>query len=201
MSNKKLSLKELFDLCEFKIKLVYKDVIKDFYSEISCEEHKAIKVYQAIDRINMYIATEVVKETFYSYDLNSYLKNRNRKMINKIIDAVEGLKYETVRNKWHESYKELFYKQKEDCKIQQKLERICIIGRVINSEKDGFVRICDGCVTVVQSIADATEFIAISDQNKALEDTRQMILDNTDFTDLKVFFNNKIKGRNTFLYA
>ena len=196
----KLTLKEIFELCQSRIKNVYANVASDFYPEMKDQEHLKIKIYQSIDRTNMYIATKIVSETFYSFNLESYLENRDRKTLIKIINGVDGLTYETVRNTWHDSLKELFYRQKEDVKIQEKLNSICVIARTSpDAPVQGFLRLINGEVTISKYISDATEFVATSDNQKALDDVKNIIKKETgDESSYKIFFNGKMKGRNIF---
>jgi len=200
LNYKDLSLKELFELCEKQIKAVVKNVKQDFYPDMVDEEHLKIKVYQAIDRTKMYIATEITSDTFYSFDLYSYFENRNRKMLIKIAEGTKNLTYLDVRNMWHNIHKELFYQQKESLKIQEKLNRICVVARLTKGayQKEGFVRIFNGELSIVQSISDATEFIAVSDEIAALFDIEDLLNKRFNLS-VSTFFNNKIKGRNVYI--
>lgn len=166
-----------------------------FHKSEEAQEHMKVKHYQAIDRINMFIAYKVVGTTFYNYELNEYAKNR--KVLKKILNAINGIDYNQVREMWHNELKDVFYKQKEEKRFQEKLEKICIIGRTTVDGVTGFIKMINDKITTTPNMAEATEFTATSDNDSAIQRIEALIQCN-DST--KLFFNNKVKGRNSYNY-
>jgi hypothetical protein len=195
MSNySELSIKELYELAKQTIHNIHKDVLTEEYKNIEDEEHQKIKIYTAINRINMYIATNILNLTFYTYDLKHLLESKKRKSIIKIIEGCEELKYQDVRNSWYEDgMRDLFYKQKEDKKYSEKLSSICILVR--NNTQEAFLRIENNTPTLTKSISQASEFIATSNDNHALDAISMKIKEQFPEDELKVFFSSKMAGR------
>lgn len=198
---KALSVKELLELAKKTMNNIHHNLGETTYPEVTDDEYLKIKIYQAIDRVKMYTATVIAKETFYSFDIERYVnvRTRDRKMLIKIINGLKDLSYEDIRNKWHESHKELFYIQKESLRLQKKLSNLCIIARLEKGvyAKEGFIRLIEGKYEIVESIADATEFVALSDKDSALEYVNSVIAKETSLT-VSTFFNHKIAGRSIY---
>jgi hypothetical protein len=188
------SLETLHQMAKKAMLDVTKDVLSEHYSEVEDPEHKNIKVFAAQDRVKMYIATNVADTTFYAFNLDTLLKYKKRKTLIKIIDACDTLTYLIARNAWfNEGLKELFYVQKEEKRYSAKLATICIIVR--NLTQNAFVAINKGEVTLVQDSAKASEFIATSDNESALDDVEDSVQKHFKDDELKVFFNAKLIGR------
>jgi hypothetical protein len=189
----KHSITELFEIAKKTIYNIHKNVLSEEYKDIEDEEHQKIKVYTAINRINMYIATNILALTFYTYDLKSLHDSKKRAII-KIIEGCKDLTYKDIRESWYQNgLKELFYKQKEEKKYSEELANICIIARNITQEL--FIRIDKGNATLVKNLSEASEFIATSKEDDALESVSIKIKGYFPEDDLKVFFNNKMAGR------
>lgn len=189
------SLETLHQMAKKAMLDITKDVLSEHYNDVEDPEHQSIKVFAAQDRVKMYIATNVADLTFYAFDLNSLFKNKKRKILIKIIDACDSLTYLIARNAWfNEGLKELFYVQKEEKRYSAKLATICIIVR--NITQNAFVAINNGEATLVQDSAKASEFIATSDNESALDDVESTIQEHFKDDELKVFFNAKLVGRN-----
>lgn len=191
------TLKELFDMADTAMGNVHKNVAEEFYPNLKDEEHRLIKVYQAIDRTKMYVASKLLSETFYSFSLESLVENKDRKSLIKIIEGLKDVDYAIVRDIWHKELKEIFYIQKEDRKLQAKLSAICILARAKVDDKEGFVRIVNGKLSIEQSIAMATEFPAINDEDSGLEFIEDIIMKETGIA-ARAFFNNKKTARSVF---
>ena len=189
------SIKEIKKMLVQKIFNIHKNVQQDFYPEISNQEHVKIKIYQAIDRIHMYLAAKILYKTSKVFSL----EDLSRKELIKACKGLEDIDYEFIRSVWHSELKDLFYKQKEEAKIQEKLNRICIIVRTTPEFKEqGFIKFENGSYSIVQSIAEATEFVATNDKNEALNDIKTFIKTTFDIN-VKTLFNSKMKGRTIYL--
>lgn len=195
MSNySELSLKELFELAKKTIYNVHKNVLNEEYKDIKDEEHQKIKVYTAINRIDMYVATKILDLTFYTYSIQHLFEGKKRKSIIKIIEGCKELTYQSVREAWYQDgLKELFYKQKEEKNYAEKLSHICIVVR--NNTQKSFIRMENDTATLVKNIAQASEFIATSDTDEALDVISEKMKGYFPDDDVKVFFNHKMAGR------
>ena len=170
----------------------YHSVVVELYPNLG-EDDLKIKLYQAIDRTKMYLATKVCDCTFYDFDLDNYAENR--KMLLKILDTLNHTNYNTIRTVWHLELKELFYQQKEQKKTQEELSRLCIIVR--NLTKNSFVSLNNGQYDLSQNISQAVEFIPHSSDNSELERIESFISKQFEGDKIKVFFNQKMIGRVT----
>lgn len=170
----------------------------DFYSPtIIDEDHLKIKCYQAVDRLNMYIAHDILGITFYEYDLMSIFKENDRKSLRKINDGLDGINFEFIRDIWHEKNKEIFYIQKEELKKAEKIDRICILARVKSGDDIGFLSLKKDVYSISKNLAEALELPAFdleSDIKIAADIVNQM----ENFDLIKVFYNDKMSGRTRF---
>lgn len=170
----------------------------DFYSPtIIDEDHLKIKCYQAVDRLNMYIAHDILGITLYEYDLMSIFKEDDRKSLRKINDGLDGINFEFIRDIWHEKNKEIFYIQKEELKRAKKIDRNCILARVKSGDDIGFLSLKKDVYSISKNLAEALEFPAFdleSDIKIAADIVNKM--ENIDL--IKVFYNEKMNGRTRF---
>jgi hypothetical protein len=153
-----------------------------------------VKHYQAIDRINMYIAYNIMKVSFYDFKLS---KVEKRSELRKIYNTLMDIDYNDIREVWHEELKEVFYAQKEARKVADRLNRICVVARVDNDKENGFVSLRNNTFTVVKNIADATEFVATGETEETLDSIKELICSKVN-CDPKVFFNAKMTGRHIY---
>lgn len=206
-----LSLNELHKEIENTINCLHKDIDNLLYPSLKksaeeneeAAEHLKIKHYQAIDRINMYIAFHVVKTTYYDYSLKELVINKDRKTLNKILDLLKNITYEYIRNEWHEHLKTVFYKQKESRSYNEKLKNICVIARVEKPSNEfkstGFVRIDKDKISIVSNISEASEFTALSDTDFSLNLINDFL--NRKYNcKTKTFFNKNMSGRNVYIF-
>lgn len=191
---------EVLKQCQKNIFKIYSGVGKRFYSHYTDEKHLKIKIYQAINRIDMWIAVNVLNTSVYEYDLNNLLKLKKRKDLIKIMNATSNLSYETVRDNWHTELKDLFYIQREEKEMAEKLSRICVIARTekTDSHDAGFIQYDNGEFKVTQSALFATEFHVLSDKDSAVASVSNFLNENSELNVFKVFFNPRISGRNFF---
>jgi hypothetical protein len=169
--------------------------IEEFYPEITDPKHMKIKIYSAFDRTNVYIANKFLDNTYYSFDLDSLFNKKDRKSLIKIINGCEDLTYKTVHHTWYmEGLRELFYEQKEDKRISEKLARICVLVR--NNTQKGFVKVVGDKISIVTNISDATEFLVASESKDELAVIKSKYQKHFKYDNLKAFFNPKMVGRN-----
>lgn len=161
------------------------------------KKHLKVKHYQALDRIKMYLATKVAKTSFYDFDLELLVKKKNRKLLKALHAEIDGITYQEIRDIWHESLKDIFFQQKEMSALSEKLSKVAVVARMEIGEEQGFVSIQDGEIKVVKSPVDATEFVAISDNDEALNLVKNFIFKEFSW-ECRVFFTNKIDGRHIY---
>ena len=198
------SKKEIKNAIEERITEMHHMIGDDLYPELmkkiredKCKEaqdHMRVKHYQAIDRINMYIAYKIMKVSFYDFKL---IKVEKRSELRKIYNTLMGIEYNDIRNLWHKELKEVFYALKEARKIADKLNRICVVARVDNDKENGFVSLRNNTFTVVKNIADATEFVATGETEETLDSIKKLICSKVNCNP-KVFFNAKMTGRHIY---
>lgn len=199
------SSKEIVHAIDEKIKQMHHMIGDELYPEImksirlyKCPEsskHMKVKHYQAIDRINMYIAYEVLNIPVHLYSLSA---NMEMKKLKKIYNALMDTDYNHIRDVWHNNgLKDLFYKQKEARKISEYIDNKCVIARCEIGEEQGFVSINDGKLTIVKKICDATEFVATGRTNDTLLRIHNLIFEKF-MCESRPFFNDKMTGRTVF---
>lgn len=201
-TNKQLATEitiKMKDKIEGVIDVLYSDILREANngSEES-RKHLNVKHYQALDRIKMYLAHNIAKTSFYDFDLNKMVANKERKTliaIHKELDS--NIAYLDIRTIWHESLKDIFYKQKEMKKEHEKLATISILARMEIGDDKGFVSIENGKIKVVKSPVDATEFVAVSSDEKALDLIEKHLFDTYSW-ECRAFFQNKMKGRHIY---
>jgi len=192
MNLQELSTDELFYHTKKLMRSFYKQA-EELYPELD-QEHLDIKVYQAIDRTKMFLATQVCDCTFYDFDINNY--REKRKVLIKIVNCLNSINYEEVRNQWHSELKDLFYKQKEYKKQAESIANTCIVVR--NISQNSFVTIKNGKFTTTPKIHNAVEFIIHSKEQSELERVKNLLKEYFPLDNLQVFFNQKMIGRNFY---
>jgi hypothetical protein len=187
-----LSTNELFYHTKNLIRSIYQQV-EELYPELE-QKHLEIKIYQAIDRTKMYLATHICDCTYYSFDINNY--REKRKTLIKIINCLNSINYESIRNEWHYELKDLFYQQKEYKKQAELIENTCIVVR--NISFNAFVTLDNGQFTTTPKIHNAVEFVIHSKEQSELERVKALLKEHFPLDNLHVFFNPKMIGRNFY---
>lgn len=181
---------ELFTQAKDSVHKIYSNVLNEQYKNITNPEHRDIKMYSAIDRTKMYFAT-LLNSTFYTYELSKY--QNDRKALIKVIEEAEKIDYDTVRDAWYNELRELFYAQKEQKKIAERLSSRCILVR--NETIGEFVTMINGQIQYTKSISEASEFQPISLEKEAITNVENKIKSLNSSDQFKVFFSNKMLGR------
>lgn len=206
MTTTVISNKELANKIESRMKDMIKGVVYSLYPEITknidngCEEarkHIKVKHYQALDRIQMYLAHMIANTSFYEFDLQDMVAKKERKTLKAMDKALENITYLEIREIWHNSLKEIFYKQKEMKAEADQLKDICVLLRMEIGEEKGFVSIVDGEIKVVKKPNEATEFVAVSTTESALKLVQEHIF-NVYTWECRAFFNKKMSGRDIY---
>ncbi len=178
-----------------KLKILAEEAIKSFVPDVKSlygtldEEHLQIKIYQSLDRVKMFTATQITGDTFYGFDI----KSLTRKQLINIIETLHSIDYNTIHSLWHSELKELFYQQKEQKKLEERLSHVCVLCRVENS----FLRVVGDTAKQVQLISEATEFTTNSLEPLQLEEIKNFIFEKFGLK-AHVFFNSKVTGRNKY---
>lgn len=192
MNLQELSTDELFYHTKNLMRSFYKQA-EELYPELD-QEHLDIKVYQAIDRTKMFLATQVCDYTFYDFDINNY--REKRKVLIKIVNCLNSTNYEEVRNQWHSELKDLFYQQREYKKQAESIANTCIVVR--NISQNSFITIKNEKFTTTPKIHNAVEFIIHSKEQPELERVKNLLKEHFPLDNLQVFFNQKMIGRNFY---
>ena len=195
MNYQELTLNELFNAAKQALNSVHCNVMEEEYKDVQDEEKRKILRYVAYDRTRMYVATNAVDMTFYTFSLRELKDSKNRKALIKVIECCNDLTYAIVRQAWKDSLKELFYQQKAEKSKSEKLSRICMLAR--SEKENAFICVNNGQVTFTTNISRATEFIANDDTDSELSTMKDKLEQLSELVgdSVKVFFNNKMQGR------
>ena len=189
-----MNIKELLKLTKITIHNLHSNMFQERYSFVVNEELKMKIIYLAILRINMFLATNVIKTTIYSFDIENLAETKQREKLIQIIEACENTTYEKIRDAWYENgLKDLFYKQKEDKKIAEKIAAKCIIIR--NETKKGFVTFVGNTLTIDSNINMASEFPIFTLDDTDINLIKNIISAKFPNDSFKVFFNSRMADR------
>jgi hypothetical protein len=189
----KLTIQELLKLVNESMHHIHHDIFITHYQNILDPEKRQHLVYMAIHRINMYLATNVIKTDVYSFCLDELVDNNNRDALIELIEVSKSLTYTDIRNAWHNGLNEKFYKQKANKKFNERLNRICIVVR--NETKNGFISLNGKSAQIKQNIKAATEFEAKTLEDIDFKAVLDFITPYFPNDELKVFFNSKMAER------
>lgn len=121
------------------------------YGNLELDEDQAQKIkYKMETRVQFYLC----KMTGISWDNIRGIKELDLTSCQRIIATLSVATYDTVRNWWHSTGSETFYKEKDERKQQERLDALAIVFRL---DDNGFAKQTEaGGYTVVQKPQDAT---------------------------------------------